>query len=116
MEKIDSRSAQVHFLFEGLLAGEIQTITPQQREIVVFAMSRAFPGLKSRQKEVAKIQEKHDDFRGYNRQGKQGKKDESGRQTSVLFFALIALWFKRACYVCIGLLLVVLGYSIYQYF
>lgn len=116
MEKIDPKSAQVHFLFEGLLAGEIQTLTSQQKEIIIFAMSRAFSGLKSRQKEALKVQNQEQEFRGYHRQGKSQKR-ERVETPYVSFFGSVALWIKRVCYVCIGLLLVVLGYSIYvQYF
>lgn len=72
--KIDSRSAQVHFLFEGLLAGQINSLLPEQREIIIFAMSKAFPGLKSRQKAHAKIQSKQERQQlSFNQEGRRNK-------------------------------------------
>jgi len=75
MKKIDNRSAQVHFLFEGLLAGEIQSITPQQREILLMAMEKAF-NLSSRRKQVEKIEKREQPakHRSFNQEGRQGKR------------------------------------------
>ena len=55
--RIDARSPQVHYLFEGLLSGQIERLTPDQREILVLAMGRAFPALKRREKVAKRVQQ-----------------------------------------------------------
>jgi hypothetical protein len=131
MTKIDSRSVQVHFLFEGLLAGEIQTITHQQREIILVAMEKAYK-LTSRRKQVEKLanKAKTSNTRSFNQEGRQGKRtrefeEEPLTRTRTRGFEeepltranRFVMRIKQACYVLMFLLAVVLGYSLYiQYF
>lgn len=98
MIKIDSRSAQVHFLFEGLLAGQINSLSPEQREIIVFAMSKAFSGLKNRQKAHAKIQHKQERQQlSFNQEGRRGRQAQTEDVTVVHSKAWY--WVTQAFYV-----------------
>lgn len=116
MTKIDSRSAQVHFLFEGLLSGDITAFTPAQRDIILFAMTKTYPGLKARQKANEKATKVlvETPRRSYNQEGRQGKQraemplKESGSR--------VVYRVKQVCFLLMFLLAVVLGYSLYVQF
>lgn len=101
--KIDSHSAQVHFLFEGLLAGQINSLSPEQREIIVFAMSKAFQGLKSRQKAHEKIQHKQEQHQlSFNQEGRRGRQQQA--EEASIVHSKAWYWVTQAFYL---LLLVV---------
>lgn len=110
MKTIDSRDAKVHYLFEGLLAGELQTISDEQRVILLDAMVRAYPGLKARAKAHAKTIVVRESPRSFHQDGRRGKPQNTEYRS---LRDRIITRIKHVCVLLIVALSVVFGWSLY---